>query len=99
MTDDDTYVQYPIREVLGKIDAKLDGIDAKLDSKASASVVRELAADVAKITERVTILEVGERHEHAARDSNGTTKERVWNVALSIALILVTLIGVLGVHL
>lgn len=96
--DGDGYVRYPTRALLDRIDAKLDAIDAKLDSKASAAFVREIADGLSKAVERITGIELGIEHEQRTRESYRTTKERVWNVILGVALVIVTLIGILGVH-
>ena len=96
--DGDGYVRYPTRALLDRIDAKLDAIDAKLDSKASAAYVHEIDNRVSKLVAQVTGIELGIAHEKSARESSGITKERVWNVALGVALVVVTLIGILGIH-
>ena len=47
MSDPDPQtVSYPLTEVLGKIDAKLDKIDGKLDGKADRSEVDALRKEV-----------------------------------------------------
>ena len=98
MTDDEGYVRFPTRELLDRIERKIDVIYEKLDAKASVVDVQELALNLSKTISRVSALELMNTHESATDEKRRTTRERVWNVALGIALVLVTLAGVLGVH-
>lgn len=55
MSDD--IVGYTVKEILIRLDSKLDVIDAKLETKADRTRVHELAATVAGVDKRVTVIE------------------------------------------
>lgn len=100
MTDtDNVSVSFTVKELLDRMDRKLDGISDKLDLKATIAEVQDLALKQSQVMSRVAALELAREHDQVNNDDRRTTKERIWNVALGIALVLVTLAGVLGVHL
>lgn len=44
-----TTVRYTVKELLGKIDQKLDALDAKLDHKADSDTVEQLSARISNL--------------------------------------------------
>lgn len=99
MDTDNVNVSYSVKELLDRMDRKLDGISDKLDLKATIAEVQDIALKQSQIVSRVSALEQARKHDEATTDDFRATKERVWNVALGIALVVVTLVGVLGIHL
>lgn len=103
-------VRIPTWELLRDINRQLQSIDEKLDTKANIADVQTMATRQAAdlqaiankqidITARLAALELIRKHEQTTDEDRRLTKERIWNVSLGIALILVTLISVLGIHL
>jgi hypothetical protein len=54
---DEETVGYTLRDILVRVDKKLDAIDAKLEAKADRARVHELAASVAGVDKRVAVIE------------------------------------------
>lgn len=69
MSDDDQMISYPVREVLDRMDARLERIEVKLDHKADK-------ADVAELDGRVKVLEVEKATREKAREVNAEHRQR-----------------------
>lgn len=93
------YIKVSVAELLKTINEKLDKVDAKLDEKVSKAEYQLVLGDVATLKAKVAAMELTQQHMTDFEHNRKVTKERIWSVALGIALVLVTLLSVLGVHL
>jgi hypothetical protein len=76
---DEPVISYTLKEELGKIDRKLDQIDAKLDGKADKADVAALRDGHADHEGRIVTLETAEQ----GRDKGGERKRANWALALA----------------
>lgn len=96
-------IRFTTKELLGRIDNKLDGLDAKLDTKADRSRVHELASSVAAMQ-----LGKADKTELAGLDNRIQTLERgnskfigglvVVGVLASSSLVVVAANYLMGAH-
>jgi hypothetical protein len=76
---DEETVGYTLRDILIRVDKKLDSIDSKLETKADRARVHSLAADVAGVDKRVTVIEsqqLDRRLRHVESSGDETAGER-----------------------
>lgn len=69
MADDDPVIAYSVRELLTKMDGKLDAIGTQLGSKADTTHVDQLAASVGDLNGRVTSIEEDRKRQAATATS------------------------------
>lgn len=70
----DEVAGFSVKEILIRLDSKLDLIDEKLETKADRTRVHDLAATVAGVDKRVTVIE-SQRLDHRLRKVEGSDSE------------------------
>ena len=61
------FIRFTTKELLGRIDGKLDALDMKLDTKADRSRVHDLGATVAAKADKVEFLQLDSRVQQLER--------------------------------